>query len=298
MKIVEDILHSPEKAGNICLEDFLSIISKSKKIFAKEPFVLELNASKPAEKIAVIGDIHGNLESLQLVLREIESLEAEKILFLGDIVDRGPGQLECLCYVLSLKISNPDRYYILKGNHETLEMNQYYGFFDVFQERFEKIDDFRYLVELYECLPVCAIVNKKIFCVHGGIPQDIEIINKLKKFDKERKIVEDKDVLCGIFQMIWNDPIQKRVVPHFCDNFRGEGIKRFGHQAFRDFMNHYGFEYLIRSHEIYPPDGYRYYFNNRLLTIFSCKDYRGAITPNPANFAVITDINVELVLID
>ncbi len=298
LKILDTIIKSPEKARDISLEEFLYIVEKSKEIFENEPYVLEINASLPNNKIVVIGDIHGNLESLLLIKKKIDELNAEKVLFLGDIVDRGPHQFECLCYVLSLKILEPERYFLIKGNHETLEMNQYYGFFEVLLSKFGEIDRFKPLLDLYETLSICAIVNKKVFCVHGGIPQDIEIIDKLRNIDKTTRIRDNKDVSFGVFQMIWNDPIQKRIIPHFTDNFRGEGIKRFGYKAFSDFINKYNFEFLIRSHEIYPPEGYRYYFNNRLLTIFSSKDYRGPFSPNPANIAVVEGTDVQLVIIN
>lgn len=295
--MIKKILQSPFSVKEISFNDFIDIIEKSKIIFEKEPYVLKLNASSPQEKILIIGDIHGNLPSLVKIKEKIDKIKPEIVLFLGDIVDRGLYQLECLCFILCLKITEPERYFLLKGNHETIEINRYYGFLDVLLNQFGDTKYMKYLLELYNSLSLCSIINKKIFCVHGGIPEDIEIIKKLKKLDKKPNLMSDPEISNEVFQMIWNDPIEHEAAPYFVDNFRGEGIKRYGYKAFEEFMVHYGFKSLIRSHEIFPPQGYQYFFNGRLLTIFSSNNYRGQFAPNPATIALIEDSNVELIII-
>ncbi len=295
--MLNKILQSPFIAKDISFEEFSEIIERSKILLDKEPNVLELNASSPNEKILIIGDIHGNLPALIKIKKKIDDIKPELILFLGDIVDRGLYQLECLCYILSLKISEPTRYYILKGNHETFEMNQYYGFLEVFLNKFGNVERINYLLELYDSLPICAIINKKIFCVHGGIPQNIELINILKKIDKIKNIKKNPEVSKGVFQMIWNDPIDNKQIPYFTNSFRGEGIKKYGNKAFEEFMEHYGFKFLIRSHEIFPL-GYKYFFNDKLLTIFSSNNYSGTFMPNPATLALIENTEVKLLIIE
>lgn len=295
--MIKKILQSPFSAKKISFNDFIDIIEKSKIIFEKEPYVLKLNASSPQEKILIIGDIHGNLPSLIKIKEKIDEIKPEMILFLGDIVDRGPYQLECLCFILCLKITEPERYFLLKGNHETIEVNRYYGFLDVLMNKFGDTERIKYLLELYNSLSICAIINKKIFCVHGGIPEDIEIINKLKKLDKKPNLMSDPEISNEVFQMIWNDPIELEAFPYFVDNFRGEGIKQYGYKAFEEFMEHYDFKSLIRSHEIFPPQGYQYFFNGRLLTIFSSNNYRGQFSPNQATMALIEGTSVKLLII-
>jgi len=295
--MLDKILQSPFIVKDISFEEFSEIIEQSKILLEKEPNVLELNASSPHEKILIIGDIHGNLPALIKIKEKIDDLKPELILFLGDIVDRGPYQLECLCYIISLKISEPKRYYILKGNHETIEINKYYGFLEVFLNKFGSVERINHLLELYNSLPICAIVDKKIFCVHGGIPQNIDFINILKKIDKIKNIEKNPEVSKGVFQMIWNDPIDNIQIPYFTNSFRGEGIKKYGYKAFEDFMEHYDFKFLIRSHEVFP-QGYQYFFNGRLLTIFSSNNYRGSFMPNPATLALIENTEVKLLIIE
>ncbi|MHA2289375.1 MAG: hypothetical protein ACXABG_11375, partial [Promethearchaeota archaeon] len=81
--------------------------------------------------------------------------------------------------------------------------------------------------------------------------------------------------------MIWNDP--KSELKGFSESFRGPGIRFFGEDVFDGFMKDNDLKYLIRSHEIFP-EGYRWFFNNRLLSIFSSAHYRGK---NPASYAII-----------
>ena len=209
------------------------------------------------------------------------------MIFLGDIVDRGPYQLECLITVLILKILEPNTYFLLKGNHETLEMNKYYGFFQQFTDRFQNKANFDEILALYNTLPYAARIDKQILCVHGGIPEDMELLNKLdglktKDLDKNWKNLSEQ-----LFQITWNDP--KENIEGFIDSFRGPGIKFFGEDVFEEFMETNNLKYLIRSHEMFP-EGYRWFFKYRLLSIFSSENY-GGYSRNPASYAIVNEKN-------
>ena len=202
-----------------------------------------------------------------------------------------------LIFILALKILNPRKFYIIRGNHETLEMNQAYGFFYEFSQRFENFDKYKEILEIYNVLPICAIVNSEVLCLHGGIPEDFNIIEKLRGL--KAKDLDDsllKALGSGIFQIMWNDP--KSNISGFMDSYRGMGIKFFGKDVFEEFMKTNKLTYLIRAHECFP-EGYVWFFNKKLLSIFSSANYRGISFPNPASYAIIRDttvipINLEL----
>ncbi|MBA7535607.1 hypothetical protein ES705_27865 [subsurface metagenome] len=186
--------------------------------------------------------------------------------------------------ILALKILDSQKYYLLKGNHETLEMNQYYGFFQDFVYRFNNSDNFNEILKLYNVLPICATINDTILCLHGGIPQDNDVLKKLRGVKtKERESIL-KSISHGLFQIMWNDP--KVGLKGFTESFRGSGIKFFGEDVFDNFMKENNLKLLIRSHECFP-EGYRWFFNNHLLSIFSSANYRGTFAPNPASYAII-----------
>jgi serine/threonine-protein phosphatase PP1 catalytic subunit len=278
-----DLINEPNKISKLKFDIISKIIRTTTRILEEENLFLKFDVYKD-EEVYVIGDIHGNLETLMKLLEIINNNNPKLVIFLGDIVDRGPKQLECLLIVLALKILSPLKYYIVRGNHETLEMNQYYGFFQDFILRFHDQNKYNEILSIYDRIPICAVINESILCLHGGIPQDIDILKKLNGKKSKDFSTLSKLVSQGVFQIMWNDP--KSGLHGFSDSFRGSGIKFFGSNAFENFMKYNNLKYLIRAHECFP-EGYRWYFNNRLLSIFSSANYRGFYAPNPASYAII-----------
>ncbi len=288
--ILKSLINKPKKISNLDFSEVSDIITQAQEIFEEEKLLIELNADKD-EEIFVIGDIHGNLESLIKIYDLIKKKDPKYVIFLGDIVDRGQFQLECLIIVLSLKILYPNKYFILKGNHETLEMNKYYGFYDVYMMEFNQYSQFDEIISLYNKLPICIVVNDSILCLHGGIPENFEILNEFKTLDKKQlDETIPESVEYAIFQIMWNDP--KEGLTGFMDNFRGPGIKYYGYEVFNEFMEKYNLKYCIRAHEVFP-EGYRWFFDHKLLSIFSSENYRGDYYPNPASYAVIKNKTVS-----
>jgi len=297
----------PRRISRLKFEQISKILGLVKDIFEEEPRLIELSAEEPNEEVLVVGDIHGNLKSLKVLLKMVRKRLPKYVVFLGDYVDRGPYQLECLIVIMCLKILEPDRFYILRGNHETLEMNQQYGFFEKFFHKYfmeQETDDyglyhsyhdenkFTDILSVYLVMPICAVINEKFLCLHGGIPEDIEILDKLRGLkpgdidDDTAESIED-----GVFQILWNDPEPE--LKGFVMNYRGPGVKFFGDDVFNQFLEKYNLEYIIRAHECFP-EGFRWFFDRKLLTIFSSSNYRGRQMPNPAAFAIIKNNDILL----
>lgn len=287
--LLNDLINKPQIIAKLNFEGISKILERVIDILKEENLFLEFNVNEQTEEVYIIGDIHGNLETLLKLIDIINKNNPSLVIFLGDIVDRGPKQLECLLIVLALKILFPLKYYILRGNHETLEMNQYYGFFQDFILRFKDQSKFNKILSIYNVLPLCASINKTILCLHGGIPQDIDILKKLKgKKSKDLSMIF-QSISQSIYQIMWNDP--KSGLKGFSDSFRGPGIKFFGNDVFGRFMEANSLIYLIRAHECFP-EGYRWFFNKKLLSIFSSANYRGYFSPNPASYVIIKNIEV------
>jgi len=281
---LKDLIDNPHLLSDLRFEEISKIMESVKRILENENLLLEFNLKNSKRDSYVIGDIHGNLETLLGIYELIDKNHPELVIFLGDIVDRGSKQLECLLFILVLKILNPHKYYILRGNHETLEMNKYYGFFQEFINRFKDPNKFEEILAVYSSIPICAIVNSTILCVHGGIPQDREILQKIKGVKTKNISAIFESISQSLIQIMWNDP--KKELQGFTESFRGPGIKFFGEDVFDIFMSMNNLKLLIRSHECFP-EGFRWFFHNRLLSIFSSANYRGSFSPNPASFAVI-----------
>ncbi|MFX1239206.1 MAG: metallophosphoesterase [Promethearchaeota archaeon] len=283
---LERIISKPFEISKLNADEVTSILNKAKKILDKEHILVEINQSDPEREILVVGDIHGNLRSLLRILDISNELKPEYIVFLGDFVDRGPFQLECLLLVSCLKLLKPKNIILLKGNHENLQVNKSYGFYQVLMNKFKGQIKFNEIEDFYTSLPTCATINDKILCLHGGIPKDIQALKKMRK-KKIGSLEDDRDSQTLdqlIYQITWNDP--KNHVKGFSPNYRGPGIYYFGKDAFDKFLIYNGLNGLVRSHE-YFLEGFKWYFNQRLLSIFSSFNYRGEATPSPASIAVV-----------
>jgi serine/threonine-protein phosphatase PP1 catalytic subunit len=292
--LLNDLIKKPCRISKLQFDDISRILKAVKNILEEEDLLLDFSIEEEIAEVYIIGDIHGNLKTLTKIIEIVNKNDPKFVIFLGDIVDRGSKQLECLIFILALKILFPLKYYILRGNHETLEMNQYYGFFQDFVSRYNETK-FNEILSIYDLLPLCALINGKILCLHGGIPQDFDILKKLKgKKCKDFKEVFKSNAQ-GIFQIMWNDP--KSELEGFSNSFRGLGIKFFGRNAFENFMKYNNLKFLIRAHECFL-EGYRWFFNNHLLSIFSSANYRGKYAPNPASYAIIKNNKIIPKLIE
>ena len=222
-----------------------------------------------------IGDLHGDYKSLETAVKYILQLEDKGrrtfTVFLGDYVDRGPQQLECLVGALTLHEILPGRVLTLRGNHEDPQMNFYYGFITELSSRvrnFRKIYD-EICKKIYVKLPILAVLNyrgKRILCVHGGIP--IKPIRIQEEKFKSKLFYDPSDIE---FQILWNDPFEG--LETYAPNERGEGIYYFGSKIVEEFMKVNELNFIVRSHRAYYPKGYKIFFKGKLYSIFTCRYY-------------------------
>ncbi|MFO7991317.1 MAG: metallophosphoesterase [Thermoplasmata archaeon] len=252
---------------------FIDVLEKASEVLEAENLV-----EKSWDEFLVVGDTHGDLSAtVQAVQYGMDN--HIPAIFLGDYVDRGDEQLENLIFLLSLKIEHPSSIILLRGNHETLKMNQYYGFRDELLEHFPE-NFFDVIIGLYELLPVAAVINDGYFMVHGGIPSSIENIDEIK----------DLSLSDGAYdELLWNDPTEEEDGFAY-NNLRGIG-HLFGKTVFDDFLEKNDMEMVFRAHQAFE-DGYRYFFDDKLLSLFSVPDYRDE---NDAKFCKVSEDGVELI---
>ncbi len=231
--------------------------------------------------LLVVGDTHGDVETTKKALKKADMLGAA-IAFLGDYVDRGPYQLENIEELFERKISSPGTCILLRGNHETLTMNTYYGFLDVVVNKYG-LKTYRSILNAFTMMPYAMLLKGQVLCVHGGLPKGLVTINQLESLPRGQEDPDDPLV----FQLLWNDP--REGLMGFAESDRGVGAFYFGNDVFTSFMDRNGLELMIRSHEP-QPNGYRFLFNKKLLTVFSCRYYS-----IPPKAAYITWEGVEMV---
>ncbi|MCS6784303.1 MAG: metallophosphoesterase [Candidatus Caldarchaeum sp.] len=258
------------------MKNFVEAAAEARETFRKEPPFIKIDSPK----ILVVGDTHGDVDSSEKALELGDEIGAV-VVFLGDYVDRGPYQIENITILFERKAAEPDKLFLLRGNHETLTMNTYYGFLDVVSKRLG-INSYRTCLEAFTQMPY-ALLWRNVFCVHGGLPKGLEEISQLDKLPKGEEDPEDS---IG-FQLLWNDPREN--IRGFAESWRGGGALYFGGDVLTEFMEKNRLRLFVRSHEPMP-EGYRYLFGGRLLTVFSCRYYSV-----PPKAAVLSADEVEMV---
>jgi diadenosine tetraphosphatase ApaH/serine/threonine PP2A family protein phosphatase len=249
----------------ISIADVKTLIYKVEDILATESMLVSL----PAADATVVGDMHGDIAVTLAITKQLLDGSADgRLVFLGDYIDKGPHQVDVINLVLLLKATNPTRVTLLRGNHEIPVQNDSNGFRSNLNRQFGK-DDGQILWHLYNRLftqlPLAAITWNGIFLVHGGIPEDLndlrEIENLPRECNPENRIS---------FELLWNDPVEAKRPIHFRKGSRGGGAKEFGELSFNEFQERTKITKVIRSHEEYN-DGFRFFFGDRLLSIFSSR---------------------------
>ena len=140
---------------------------------------------KIASPSIVIGDLHGNLHDLIRIVNSIIDIFSNNVLFLGDYVDRGQFQLETITLLLALRIEYPNNIFLIRGNHEFSSVNTYGGFKEEILDAGYSEALFDKFNEVFSWLPISAVINDRIFCVHGGLSP---FFHKISQIETEFKL--------------------------------------------------------------------------------------------------------------
>ncbi|KAJ2593254.1 type 1 serine/threonine-protein phosphatase catalytic subunit glc7, partial [Coemansia sp. RSA 1722] len=225
------------------------------------PVLLELEAP-----IKICGDIHGQYYDL-LRLFEYGGFPPEaNYLFLGDYVDRGKQSLETICLLLAYKIKYPENFFILRGNHESACINRIYGFYDECKRRYN-IKLWKTFTDCFNCLPIAAIIDEKIFSMHGGLSPDLISMDQIKRIMRPTD-VPDTGLLCDL---LWSDP--DKDIHGWSENDRGVSFT-FGPDIVYKFLQKHDLDLVCRAHQVVE-DGYEFFAKRKLVTLFSAPNYCG-----------------------
>uniref|UniRef100_A0A667YAL7 Serine/threonine-protein phosphatase n=1 Tax=Myripristis murdjan TaxID=586833 RepID=A0A667YAL7_9TELE len=212
------------------------------------------------------GDIHGQYYDL-LRLFEYGGFPPESnYLFLGDYVDRGKQSLETICLLLAYKIKYPENFFLLRGNHECASINRIYGFYDECKRRYN-IKLWKTFTDCFNCLPIAAIVDEKIFCCHGGLSPDLQSMEQIRRVMRPTD-VPDQGLLCDL---LWSDP--DKDVLGWGENDRGVSFT-FGSEVVAKFLHKHDLDLICRAHQVVE-DGYEFFAKRQLVTLFSAPNYCG-----------------------
>lgn len=242
-------------------KEIVALIHLSRKVFLSQPMLLELEPP-----LKVCGDIHGQFVDLLRLFDYGKFPPASNYLFLGDYVDRGKQSLETISLLLAYKIKYPETFFLLRGNHEAANINRIYGFYDECKRRYN-VKLWKTFTECFNCMPVAAVVDEKIFCCHGGLSPDLKSFDDIRKLPRPTE-VPDQGLLCDL---LWSDPDSN--VTDWGENDRGVSFT-FGAETVSKFLHTFKLDLVCRAHQVVE-EGYEFFANRKLVTLFSAPNYCG-----------------------
>ena len=182
-----------------------------------------------------------------------------------------------MCLLLAYKIKYPENFFLLRGNHESASINRIYGFYDECKRR-HGIKLWKIFTDCFNCLPIAALIDEKILCMHGGLSPELNRILSINNIVRPTD-VPDTGLLCDI---LWSDPDQE--VSEWGDNDRGVSFT-FGADIVRKFNEKNEIDLICRAHQVVE-DGYEFFGQRRLVTLFSAPNYCGEFDNSGAMMSI------------
>lgn len=271
-KLLEVKNCKPGKQVNLGEQEVRNLCLKSREIFMQQPILLELEAP-----LKICGDIHGQYFDLLRLFEYGGYPPDANYLFLGDYVDRGKQSLETVCLLLAYKIKYPENFFLLRGNHECASINRIYGFYDECKRRYS-IKLWKTFTDCFNCLPIVALIDDKILCMHGGLSPELSNLEQIVRIMRPVD-VPDTGLLCDL---LWSDP--EKGIRGWGDNERGVSFT-FGIEIVDNFLRKHDIDLICRAHQVVE-DGYEFFAKRQLVTIFSAPNYCGEFDNSGALMSV------------
>lgn len=248
---------------------------------AREILIEEGNVQYVDSPVTICGDIHGQFFDLLELFKMGGDCPETNYLFMGDFVDRGFYSVETFLLLLLLKVRYPDRITLIRGNHESRQITQVYGFYDECQRKYGSVNVWRYCCDVFDYLSLGAIVDGRVFCVHGGLSPAVGTLDQIRVIDRKQEVPHDGP-MCDL---LWSDP----------DDIDGWGVSPrgagylFGSDVVKTFNHNNDIELIARAHQLVM-EGYKLMFDRKIVTVWSAPNY----CYRCGNVASILELNDDL----
>ncbi|KAF8498226.1 Metallo-dependent phosphatase [Russula emetica] len=232
----------------------------------------ESNIQPVSSPVTICGDIHGQFWDLLELMRKGGTVPETSYIFMarawdarnGDFVDRGHYSLETVSLLLALKARYPDKISLLRGNHESRQITQVYGFYEECQQKYGSASVWKACCSVFDYLNLAAIIDGEVLCVHGGLSPDIRTLDQIRVLSRAQEIPHE-----GAFcDLMWSDPDD---VENWGVSPRGAGWL-FGGSVTREFNHVNSLSLIARAHQLVQ-EGYKYMFDEALATVWSAPNY-------------------------
>jgi len=215
--------------------------------------------------VAVCGDIHGQFIDLMELFNIGGSPPFSNYVFLGDYVDRGYYSILVVQLMFCYKLRYPHRIVIIRGNHESRQVTQVYGFYDECIRKYGNANVWKCCTETFDTLPLTALIENQILCQHGGLSPSIDTLDNIHKGIDRFQEVPHEGAMCDL---LWSDPDDRGgwgISP------RGAGYT-FGPDISEQFNHVNSLKLIGRAHQLVM-EGYNWCHDRNVVTIFSAPNY-------------------------
>jgi len=249
------------KQGEIVSEKSLRLLCQ----YVSELLMEESNVQPVLSPVTIVGDLHGQVFDLLNLLDVGGWPPSTSYVFLGDFVDRGHNSVETLSLLLCLKLKYPGHVTLLRGNHESRQITQVYGFYDECLRKYGNASPWRYCVQCFDTFGLAALIDEQVLCVHGGLSPDVRTLDQVRAIDRNQEIPHD-----GAFcDLVWSDP--EDISGAWQLSPRGAGYL-FGKRVTDEFHQVNNLQLMARAHQLVM-EGRKYHFDDRLVTVWSAPNY-------------------------
>jgi len=231
---------------------------------AREILIDEANVQPVRCPVTVSGDIHGQFYDLIELFRIGGRPPYTNYVFMGDYVDRGYYSVECISILVTLKVRYKERIHMTRGNHESRQITQVYGFYDECLRKYGNANVWKYYTDLFDYFPLTSVVEKQVFCLHGGLSPQIDTLDHIMGLDRVQEVPHEGP-MCDL---LWSDPDDRcgwGISP------RGAGYT-FGQDLSEQFSHTNGLTLISRAHQLVM-EGYNWCHDKSVVTIFSAPNY-------------------------
>jgi len=194
---IDEQIQRLRNGGSLTEIEVKELCDQAKEILSSESNVQPVNAP-----VTVCGDIHGQFYDLVELFRIGGECPETNYLFMGDYVDRGYYSLETVTLLVALKVRYKHRITILRGNHESRQITQVYGFYDECLRKYGNANVWKHFTDTFDFLPMTAVIADRIFCLHGGLSPSIDTLDHARELDRVQEVPHEGP-MCDL---VWSDP--------------------------------------------------------------------------------------------
>ncbi|KAK8891933.1 hypothetical protein M9Y10_029155 [Tritrichomonas musculus] len=258
---LDDLISKVKEGKEITADDIDSLCKISIDVLQEEDNVIHINSP-----LTVCGDVHGDFDNVLSIFDIFGDAPEGRYLFLGDYVDRGDKSVATAVYLLALKVKYPDDFYLIRGNHETTDTTITFGFYNEIMKTYGDFSIWKSFMEVFKFLPIGAIIDSQVFCVHGGLSS---IFTKLSQLENVNRVTLNPPA--GVIRdVLWSDPFDGL---GYQESPRRAGCL-WGSDISAKFVHQNNLTMIVRGHEL-KKGGFEVMHDNLVITVFSTPFYTG-----------------------